>query len=190
MAWVNVCDIIYPVGYIYKTEDPVSPSELFGGSWQLLKQDYDLIHVGSQVIYPGTSGSGTKGWTSLIGSYGYSLIEGPFSWTTEKEGYEQAYRLSTSFFTRNANYLTLAINNIQTRQGGTWSGDSYRNILSTDIFKRSELVLEPTYSYTSTNGLNLKYQITGTSDPWQFWNVTIHCYLCSKKQRYEWIKIA
>lgn len=33
MTWVNLAEILYPVGCLYLTIDATSPSELFGGTW-------------------------------------------------------------------------------------------------------------------------------------------------------------
>lgn len=34
MAYVNVLDIIYPIGYVYTSMKENSPAELFGGVWE------------------------------------------------------------------------------------------------------------------------------------------------------------
>ena len=33
MAWVNIVELIYPVGAVYTSADSTSPADLFGGSW-------------------------------------------------------------------------------------------------------------------------------------------------------------
>lgn len=34
MAWVNIIELVYPVGAVYTSVDPTSPADLFGGSWE------------------------------------------------------------------------------------------------------------------------------------------------------------
>ena len=33
MAWVNIIELIYPVGAVYTSADSTSPADLVGGSW-------------------------------------------------------------------------------------------------------------------------------------------------------------
>lgn len=35
--FVNICDVIYPVGSVYITQNSASPADLFGGSWQKIE---------------------------------------------------------------------------------------------------------------------------------------------------------
>lgn len=54
MAWVNICDIIYPIGAYYISHDNTHPGELFGGTWTA---------VTNRFLYASTS-SGTTGGSS------------------------------------------------------------------------------------------------------------------------------
>lgn len=36
-TFVNILDILYPVGSIYQSMEPTSPSELIGGTWEQIK---------------------------------------------------------------------------------------------------------------------------------------------------------
>lgn len=40
MAWVNILDLVYPVGAYYISNNNISPAELFGGSWTQLKSRF------------------------------------------------------------------------------------------------------------------------------------------------------
>lgn len=39
MSWVNICDIVWPIGAIYSSSESTPPSELFGGTWEQLKNN-------------------------------------------------------------------------------------------------------------------------------------------------------
>lgn len=70
MTWINICDIIYPVGTYYISENATSPSELFGGTWSKLDNNRMLMNtttasklgtnVGSGL--PNISGNIRVGW--------------------------------------------------------------------------------------------------------------------------------
>lgn len=52
MAFVNLGQVIYPVGAVYASADSTSPSELFGGSWTpitnaVLRGAVDVGYIGS-----------------------------------------------------------------------------------------------------------------------------------------------
>jgi hypothetical protein len=51
-----------------------------------------------------------------------------------------------------------------------------RALISTRIFKESEITLEPTYVYTGKNGTNLYCGNTATGEAY-FYNVCLHGYL-------------
>lgn len=52
MSYINLLDIIYPIGSIYMSFNPVSPAEFIGGTWEQLKGRYlrfdDNINIGGQ----------------------------------------------------------------------------------------------------------------------------------------------
>ena len=54
MSWVNICDIIYPVGAYYISHDSTPPSELFGGTWTAVTGRFLYCNAGT-----GTGGSNT-----------------------------------------------------------------------------------------------------------------------------------
>ena len=115
----------------------------------------DKIFIGSQIIYDKFTAT-TATTATLLGAYDYNLIDRLFNGITIPEGYERAYRITFQVTTSSSNKVTVSINNISSPESGTWSQPSYMVFASTRIFKESELVLEPTYGYTSKDGLNLK----------------------------------
>ena len=54
MSWINICDIVYPIGSVYISYDPTSPSEKFGGSWESIVDNF---------LYPRDPSSTTAGTT-------------------------------------------------------------------------------------------------------------------------------
>lgn len=59
MSWINICDIIWPVGAIYCSYDSTSPSELFGGTW---------VAITDRFLYASSS-AGTTGGESTVKLY-------------------------------------------------------------------------------------------------------------------------
>ena len=134
----------------------------------------DLIHVGSQELYPSfnTSAAGT---TSLLGAYDYRLIEGLFVGVTIPKGYTKGYRLTAQVHTANENTITVSLNNISTNAVGTWSRATFRNIASSKIFKQSELTLETVFGYNK-QGVNLKVANSHAYEA-NVYAITLHAYL-------------
>lgn len=51
MAWVNLLDIVYPVGSLYFTNNDTSPAAIVGGSWTKIEEA--AIRSGDTVGYVG-----------------------------------------------------------------------------------------------------------------------------------------
>lgn len=133
------------------------------------------IYVGSQTLYPEYLVD-TDGTFDILGAYDYTLIDGLFTGITIPTGYEKGYRLTAQVTTNNSNQLSVGINNIFSATGNTWSNNTYRKAISSRIFKQSELVLEPTYNYSSRDGLNLKVTNSEAYNG-TVYNITVHAFL-------------
>ena len=58
--WINIIDLIYPVGSIYMSTNQINPSKLFGGAWEALEQGRVLLAQGTN--YP----AGSKGGEASV----------------------------------------------------------------------------------------------------------------------------
>lgn len=182
----NYFDTLYPIGSIYKTTSNTIPfSE---GTWTKISEEPDRKCIGSQVLYPGASGSGVVNKTSVLGAYGTTLYDGVFNNITTPTGYHKEYRLSFQGTTSGDGQITLYLNNISTSGVRTWSGSTFRGLGASNFFKENDIVLETTFGY-SGKGTNLKYSVSGNVN-WQFWNVTIHGFLTSNEIWYTWKRTA
>ena len=72
MAWINVCDIMWPIGSIYCSTSPTPPGELFGGIWTQLDNNRVLMNTTSSNKLNTTVNSGLPNITGSIGSTGGS----------------------------------------------------------------------------------------------------------------------
>lgn len=135
----------------------------------------DIIYVGSQVLLD-TGYLDTIGYQGVLGAYGYKLIDGIFGGVSIPQGYTRAYRVSAQVSTNNSNYAKVKLNNIESNGACSWSGQTMRALISTNIFKESEITLEPTYAYTAKDGTNLYIGNTASGQAY-FYNVTLHAYL-------------
>ena len=135
----------------------------------------DIIYVGSQTLFD-YQYLNTIGYQAVLGAYQYKLIDGLFSEVSIPQGYTRAYKLTAQVSTNGSNYAKIKLNNIESNGACSWSGQTMRALISTRIFKESEIVLEPTYVYTGKNGTNLYCGNTASGEAY-FYNVTLHGYL-------------
>lgn len=185
----NLWKTIYPVNSIFTSTENVNPGTFLGGTWTLVYSDVERMHVGSQIIYPGKSGTGVVSKTSVIGAYTTDLIDGPFDYIEIPTGYHREYRLSFIGTTNSGNAITCYLNNIATLEAGTYSADTYRKTVSSDFFKETDIQYATTHGY-SKEGINLYYSVGSVSSSWQFWDVTIHGYIASDEIYYKWKRIS
>lgn len=89
---MNVLDKVYPVGSIYISMNNVNPSEIIGGTWEKLPEDFYLINssigggtqIGSNTkdishkhkltTYTSSNDGGNKGDGIAYTSYGYRVL--------------------------------------------------------------------------------------------------------------------
>lgn len=142
----------------------------------------DIIFLGSQSLYDKYTSNSTEK-TAVIGAYGYGLINGMFTGIKIPSAYERAYRITAQVSSTGGDPASVWLNNFQSNQISTWSGASFRNIVSTRIFKESEITLEQTINYTNP-GCNLYINNVGNNEA-NFWNITVHCYLVKKTTNLE-----
>lgn len=135
----------------------------------------DIVYIGSQTLFD-YQYLNTIGYQAVLGAYEYKLIDGLFAGVSIPQGYTRAYRLTAQVSTNNSNYAKIKLNNIESNGACSWSGQTMRALISTRIFKESEITLEPTYVYTGKNGTNLYCGNTATGEAY-FYNVCLHGYL-------------
>lgn len=172
-----------PIIYIDKLNNsfavngfPKKPNSIYSGNLQL----DNCIYVGSQVLYDSFSTS-SSGTFQLLGAYDYQLIQGVFTALEVPDGYEMAYRLSAQVTTGNNNAVRVWLNNIATWGASTYSGNTYRILTASRIFKESEITLEPTLNYSTRQGINLKVS-NASAYACNVYNITLHAYLVKSDQ--------
>lgn len=148
----------------------------------------DLVYIGSEVLYDEfiTSVAGT---TTILGSYNYQMLEGLFTGINIPDNYERAYRVTAQVSTQNDNYVSVSLNNFTSSSLRTWSSDTMRSIISTVIFKESDIALQPTYGYTSRNGTNISINNTSAYEA-RVRNITLHGYLVKKSTNLDYTPLS
>lgn len=66
MGWVNMTDIVYPVGSIYISVSTTSPATLFGGSWSQIASNRVLMGTTSSTLLNTTVDSGLPNITGSV----------------------------------------------------------------------------------------------------------------------------
>ncbi len=179
---------IYPIGSIYRSTTNKSPQQFLGGTWSLEWSGKEYIEVASQVLYYGSTRSGS-GTTKVIGAYQYSLIDGIFDKApTMPSSFHQEYQLSGQVSSSGSNSVRIRLNNIQTDNKGTWSSDTFRQIVKSNFFKKEDITLETTLGY-SNPGINLGVVNDGSGDA-RMWSATIHGFYVSNNTYYIWRRTA
>ena len=136
----------------------------------------DIIYIGSQCLYDSFS-KADMGYQAVLGSYDYDLVDGVFNGITIPDGYVKAYRITAQVSTTNSNMAKVKVNNIESSQGNTWSNQTMRKIISTAIFKQTDITLETPFNYSSRQGMNLYCGNTQSTGSAYFYNITVHGYL-------------
>lgn len=140
------------------------------------RKDYiPPICIGSQIIYTGKGGSGAVAKTALLGAYGTTLIDGVGGNVTVPSGWHKEYKITFQVTTGGDCQVHIWLNSHDMCSGGTWSSNTFRTIPSSSLMKASAIGQETTLGYGNP-GINLYYSVVGNTS-WEFWNVTVHCYL-------------
>ena len=141
---------------------------------------FTQLFAGSCVLVSSENGFAVSGNTSsyttltIIGSYGYGTIDNGFP--SAPTGWHKEY-VSTAIGTTDSGILVRAcLNNIVTNWISTWSSTSFRNTVSSNRFKASDIVLEPTYMYPAQNGTNVKVQVNNVSGVGRIYSISITCF--------------
>ena len=133
------------------------------------------IYIGSQMLIASYDLQ-TTSLTSILGAANYDLIDGMFAGITIPTGYTKGYRITAQVTTTTSNSITVYLNNKSTNSKGTYSGNTYRCIVASEIFKQSDITLEPVYNYTNLNGVNLKVKATDTALA-NIYAITVHGFI-------------
>ena len=143
----------------------------------------DIVYIGQQTLFDSYTAN-DMGYDAVLGSYGFDLIQGIFNGITIPAGYVRGYKITAQISTTNSNMAKVKLNNIESNQGNTWSAlQTMRKIVTTPIFRESDIQLEPTLNYTSKTGCNLYCGNTSNTGIAYFYNVTVHGYLVKENSQ-------
>ena len=138
----------------------------------------DIVYIGTQcILYYGEILAPNYGYEPKVGGYGFDMIQGVFNGITIPQGYVRAYRITAQVSTSNSNMAKVKLNNIESSMANTWSNQTMWKIVSTPIFKESDIVLETPFNYTREQGLNLYIGSTQSTGSAYFNEVAVHGYL-------------
>ena len=137
------------------------------------------MYVGSCVIWnEPVQLTGTQDIT-VLGSYSYGLID--FINVNVPIGFHLEYTISAQVTTGGNAHAYVKINNIGTGGRLTWSAPSFRVISASQRFRKTDIVLEPTFQYTATLGTNLhlcSLDLSGDNNTVStIYGVTLTCFL-------------
>lgn len=182
---------VYPVGAIYTSTDSTSPAAKWGGTWEKIYADYDVIYTGGNIIYDYLEiAKAVTTPTGLIGAYSDAIFGELFRKYGIPPGYHAAFRLTAQMSGNGAGTLGLYLNNLGMTAGSPWGAATYRAIMASQIYRKDAIVYEPVVGYT-TNGINLKYtasaDMTGVL---RAWDITVHGYYVSDDIVYKWKRTA
>lgn len=154
----------------YKTGQGPSFSKF--GSGAMLPE---CIHIGSQVIYPGSIDFTMNGtWIVLLGAYDVRLLGGIFDNVEVPTGYSAWYSLSAQSFNSGAGAAYIGINHVLLAGATTWSGNTFRAIMRSGYFKSwNRFPAENAYGYNG-RGLNLYVYGDNTGAGASIWSITVH----------------
>lgn len=132
MSWVNICDIIYPVGSIYESVSSTSPSELFGGTWS---------QIGNNRVLMNTTTASKLGTTV---NSGLPNITGTFTLTSDSNNAGiDAYGSGSGAIS--ATNPTGTGSSVAGSNWTVWGGFDFNASWSNSIYGSSTIVQPPAY---------------------------------------------
>lgn len=124
MSWINVSNLMYPIGSIYITEDETtSPAEIFEGSWERVEGGLCLTTIGS---YTWTSTDLTDSSGAILATTGGAL-GGRMSITTSQMPAHEGHLLSNTSNNGIGNYAAYLKNSVLTTYGSSGRGWNLHN---------------------------------------------------------------
>lgn len=130
MSWINICDIIYPIGCIYTSADS-TPAELFGGTWEQIGNNRVLMNTTTASKLGTTVNSGLPNITGSVhanATYsGSPYSNGSFSGAFYASTMEAQYYLSGR------------------STGSGWADIGFNAANSNSIYGSSTIVQPPAY---------------------------------------------
>lgn len=191
----SILNLVYPIGSIYTSVNSANPGAALGGTWVLEEESVERSLIASKVIHWSTGDvQTTTAKQNKLGSYGYimldtMLLQGDGSNLPIPAGYHVEYKMQAEVSTSNASGVRLFLNNIYTNYAGTWSGDTFRQTVTTSYFKASDIVLENTVGYSSP-GINFGWQANGTNGVARVYLPVLSAYMARDTPIYKWRRTA
>ena len=184
----------YPIGSTFKTTVNQNPSTLFGGTWQLVKKFYDIIHIGSQELYDvydfGNNTDAT-GKIGIVGCYGEEMFEGIFAGLNETDhypGYNRQIQLSAMCTTYGSADINVYLNSTLMIHRGTWSEGRFRRCDVSGLVPVSSLGREKIFNYSGTGVILYVEKTAGSGGIVR--SITAHGMFVSNNPVYLWRRTA
>lgn len=139
MAYINLLEIVYPIGSVYISTTNISPSEIVGGTWEKINENATLLNNSNVGGYSGS----LKIQTNQLPKHAHSLFE-----TIDNEyiNKENAESINTKIFfnSNSTTYCYLHTGMVQTtvrpeldiRQNG-WGQDYFPYGYCVNIWHRT-----------------------------------------------------
>lgn len=138
-------NMIYPVGSIYMSVNNVSPSTLFGGTWEQIKDKF-LLSCGDTYAAGTTGGEATHTLTTnemplhTHVQNAHSHAQNYYTWYNNSSDYDARFASSTGGFYAIAgtnNYATAATTAVNQNTGGSQAHNNMPPYLAVYMWKRT-----------------------------------------------------